>query len=529
MLIHKNTFKHLNFKLIDTGLHDATWNIAMDQALLEKSHIYGPFLRFLSFSPECVLIGYFQSVNQEIRIDYCEKEKIQVQRRITGGGAIYFDPSQIGWEIIGRISDFPYTHKELSYIFGSAVAYALSKMGINAEFRERNDIEVNGKKISGMGGVTYEGNFLFQGTLLVKDRIERMLKSLKVPIEKLKPKEIDSLRERVTCIEHELGYVPKRDELKEILISGISEYLGVNITPYSIPPDIKKRHKELLPYFKSEKWVNKIVFREDEQDVLSGYYRTQNGTIKVSMMINTRQKMIRNAIFTGDFFLNPRESIYDIESLLRNTRFDLKNVEDIVIDYFKRYKLDGITATDLILAIKEVFKKWTLIKDGLTPKEANNVFMVNLNSLKGFEPKAFLLPYCAKETSCSLRYKKECVSCGLCTVGDAYNFSYEYGLRPITITTFEDLMETFEDLKREGIYEYIGSCCEAFYIKHQDDFNQSGLSGVLINIENATCYDLDKAKEAYIGKFESKTNLNLSLIKKVLKLIFKKETKGARK
>ncbi len=529
MIIDKGKFKHLTLKVVDTGTKDAAWNMAMDQALLEKAHIYGPFLRFLSFSPECVLVGYFQSVNQEIRTGYCKEAGIDINRRITGGGAIYFDPSQLGWEIIGKISDFPYTLRELSKIFGSAVAYALSKIGINAEFRERNDIEVKGKKISGMGGVTYEGNFLFQGTLLAEDKIERMLKSLKVPIEKLNPKEIDSVRERVTCIEHEIGYVPERDKLKSVLLSGIKEFLGVKLVHSEIPEEVKKIHREILSYFRSEKWVNKIVFPEEEQDVLNGYFRTENGTIKVSMTINTRKKAIRNTLITGDFFLNPPDSIYRIESLLKNIRFNPDNVREIVHDFFMKYAPSGIKEDDLLTAIKEVFKKWHLIEAGFTPKEANDIFLVNISDLGSFKPQVFLLPYCSKDTDCSLRYENNCTVCGLCTVGDAYGLSYEYGLEPVTITSFEDLMETFDKLKSKGIYEYIGSCCEAFYVKHQEEFFESGLKGLLINIENTTCYDLGKAKEAYKGRFESQTTLNLPLIRKTLSIISQYNMKGVKK
>ena len=52
-----------------------------------------------------------------------------------------------------------------------------------------------------------------------------------------------------------------------------------------------------------------------------------------------------------------------------------------------------------------------------------------------------------------------------------------------------------------------------------DDFKQSGLPGILLDIDNTTCYDLDQAKAAYAGKFESQTNVNLRLLKTVLDTI----------
>jgi len=53
-------------------------------------------------------------------------------------------------------------------------------------------------------------------------------------------------------------------------------------------------------------------------------------------------------------------------------------------------------------------------------------------------------------------------------------------------------------------------------VKHQEEFRESRLKGLLVNIENSTCYDLDKATLAYRGLFENKTDLNMKLIKKVL-------------
>ena len=77
-----------------------------------------------------------------------------------------------------------------------AAAQGLSSLGVEACYRPRNDIEVDGRKISGTGGMVLEGGAMFQGTVLVVNEIERFLKALRVPVEKLKRREIDSLMER---------------------------------------------------------------------------------------------------------------------------------------------------------------------------------------------------------------------------------------------------------------------------------------------------------------------------------------------
>ena len=89
-----------NWRRLDTGLRAAAQNIALNRALLEarEADEIPSTLRFLRFTP-CALIGYHQSAEQELDLDYCRARQIAVQRRITGGGAIYFDEGQLGWEL----------------------------------------------------------------------------------------------------------------------------------------------------------------------------------------------------------------------------------------------------------------------------------------------------------------------------------------------------------------------------------------------------------------------------------------------
>jgi len=157
-------------------------------------------LRFLQFKPRTVLVGYHQSVREEIRIDYCRQNSIDINRRITGGGALYFDENQLGWEIYADKSFFGLSlpTQPLFERLCAPTVTALKRLGLpDAAFRPRNDIEVNGRKISGTGGAESGAAFMFQGTLLVDFDVDTMLRALRIPTEKLKDKEIDSIRQRV--------------------------------------------------------------------------------------------------------------------------------------------------------------------------------------------------------------------------------------------------------------------------------------------------------------------------------------------
>ena len=178
--------------------------------------------------------------------------------------------------------------------------------------------------------------------------------------------------------------------------------------------------------------------------------------------------------------------------------------------------MPGVTPDDIIRAIGEALQKRDRINLGLSVKEANHIYMVN-DAIKQLpEASVLLLPYCAKLASCELRYDKDCISCGDCTVGVAYELARNHNIEPITIVNFEDLQTTLADMKRRGIKAYLGCCCEPFFVRHRKDFEKAGMAGLLMNIESTTCYELDQEKEAKEGRFQGETKLKLDVLERVI-------------
>ena len=92
----------------------------------------------------------------------------------------------------------------------------------------------------------------------------------------------------------------------------------------------------------------------------------------------------------------------------------------------------------------------------------------------------------------------------------------EKRMKNICIINYEDLWKELMEMKKAGVSAFIGCCCQPFFAKHVDDFQRAGVPGILLNIDDTTCYDLDRAKEAYAGNFEGQTNVNLELLSAVL-------------
>ncbi|MHA1581019.1 MAG: lipoate--protein ligase family protein [Candidatus Baldrarchaeia archaeon] len=80
------------WRFLDTGLRSAAENMALDDVILEckARNLIPNTVRLLRFRPPAVLVGYHQNVEQEVRLDYVKEKGIDVNRRITGGGANIF-------------------------------------------------------------------------------------------------------------------------------------------------------------------------------------------------------------------------------------------------------------------------------------------------------------------------------------------------------------------------------------------------------------------------------------------------------
>lgn len=510
------------WRLLNTGVKTAAENIALDSALLEAKAkgLSKNTIRFLQFNPPCALIGFHQTIEQEIRTDFCKENSIDINRRITGGGAIYFDTSQLGWEVIASRTDFGnISIQELTEKICNAAASGLRKLGINAEFRPRNDIEVNGKKISGTGGVFDGEAFLYQGTILVDFDAEAMIKALRIPTEKLTAKGLNSAKERVTSIKDELGFTPSLDKIKQALADAFSKAFGISLKEGNLTGNEKALYNKNINYYKSDKWIYSVQEPSDKMQNISSVYKKDGGLIRVNLKVDTQRRIVRQALITGDFFINPSRFVFDLEAALKDT--PVESAIAITERFFdkKRPEMLQLTKYDFIDAIRLAVEKLDYLKYGMSVSDAGSVFLAgkSLNeSLK--EVGALLLPYCAKPPECEYRNIDGCSKCGLCSVGDVYNMAEEKGLKPITITNYEHLKNTLHSLKEDGVKSYIGCCCEAFFIKRQDAFADAGIPGVLIDIENTTCYELKKEDAAYKGDFQEKTELKTDLLKKLLEL-----------
>ena len=344
------------FRVIDTGVRDGRRQIAFDQALIEsrKQGTSPDTIRFLRFPPTA-LIGRHQALSREVRVEYCRANGIGLVRRITGGGAIYLDPGQLGWSLVfDRATLGIASLADLAREICEAAAVGLSALGIDARYRPRNDIEVDGRKVSGTGGFFDGDTLIYQGTVLVDLDPARMVAALRVPEPKLAKRGLDSAARRIATLRELLGEAPPIERVQQALLGGFAQRLGITPQRGAIDPAEEaladRLHDEEIG---TDAFVAEIDDPRTGEDVLSGSHTGPGGTITAYLRLEgERDDRIREALVTGDFFVTPPRVVLDLEAALRGV--PVGEASKAVEAFFARTKVGLLTVapTDFAAAIE---------------------------------------------------------------------------------------------------------------------------------------------------------------------------------
>ncbi|MBI4167370.1 MAG: lipoate--protein ligase family protein [Candidatus Aenigmarchaeota archaeon] len=193
----------MKWRVIPLEANDAFMNMAIDEAVCESvaSAKPQPTIRFYTWTPSAVSIGYFQSLNDEVDVNVARELSVDIVRRRTGGGAVYHDAKgEITYSVIAPVSMMPEGIRESYQMICGWIIDSLKNLGIESEFKPINDIIAGGKKISGNAQTRRNGVLLQHGTLLYDLDVRTMFTLLKVPKEKISDKMIQSVEERVTKV-----------------------------------------------------------------------------------------------------------------------------------------------------------------------------------------------------------------------------------------------------------------------------------------------------------------------------------------
>ena len=187
--------KHI-FVATETDIH---FNLATEKYLIEDYNPQAEIL-FLWKNKPVVVIGRYQNPWEECSLGLMEKDGVALARRCSGGGAVYQDLGNICFTLIAprtSASSFSCAGAEQKAKNFQLVLKALQLMGLKASLSGRNDILIDGRKVSGSAFQTTKGRLCHHGTMLVKTDLSKLSAYLTPNEHKLESHGVKSVASRV--------------------------------------------------------------------------------------------------------------------------------------------------------------------------------------------------------------------------------------------------------------------------------------------------------------------------------------------
>ncbi|PIE68483.1 MAG: lipoate--protein ligase [Deltaproteobacteria bacterium] len=184
------------YLISNNNITDPRMNLALEEYCLRHLGSDDDYVLLYVNEPS-IIVGRFQNALEEINQEYVTAKGLHVIRRMSGGGAVYHDHGNLNFSFMTRYAKDRLCNFRL---FTEPVIRTLKDMGVHAELTGRNDILVNGKKISGNAQYVTRHAMLTHGTLLFDADMEALVRALNVSQDKIVSKALQSVRSRVTTI-----------------------------------------------------------------------------------------------------------------------------------------------------------------------------------------------------------------------------------------------------------------------------------------------------------------------------------------
>ena len=313
------------------------YNMAFDEYCLESLPMDEPVFYLWQNRP-AVIVGFNQEVNTEVNLDYLKENGIDLVRRVTGGGAVFHDLGNLNYTIVGRSEDLERDYPE----YASIMAKALQSLGVPATLSGRNDILVEGRKVSGFAKRVCKNRLMVHGTLMYNVDVDVLTKVLNPSNTKLQSKGIASVRSRVANLCDYLPEIPNiqtfSNRLEEILSCNNAD------TEYQLS-DTDLANIQLLTDKKFATW--EWNYGRSPKATLTHSSRLACGTVEIHLTLT--ENRISSCRFGGDFLGNLPAT--DLESALIEVIYDTENIEKRLSSFTISDYFDGVTVEELVKLI----------------------------------------------------------------------------------------------------------------------------------------------------------------------------------
>lgn len=264
-----------NWRFIETEPLDAYTNMAVDHAILESvaKGESPPTIRFYRWHPPGVTIGYFQKANKEIDIDACQKNGVDVVRRLTGGRTVLHQ-HELTYSVIAPENHPKVTGTILeSYLaISRGLLFGLENLGVKgqlvngAESKRKGtaacfdapswyELVVDNKKIIGSAQTRKQGALLQHGSILIELDNNLLFNILKFSSDKVRRAARERFKGKAISLAEVMERVPDYSQVVQAFNDGLSKGLDINLSDGKLNDSEKQLTEELeVGKYRTDQW-----------------------------------------------------------------------------------------------------------------------------------------------------------------------------------------------------------------------------------------------------------------------------------
>lgn len=234
-----------------------------------------------------VVFGRNQLVSNEVNVDYCRSHGIGMFRRKSGGGCVYADNDNVMFSFITGGDNVGLTFNR----YMQMMVLMLRRMGVEATADGRNDILIEGRKVSGTAFYHIPGRNIVHGTMLFDTDMDNMTRSITPPGEKLASNGVDSVRWRVALLKDYIDV--SIDDFKADIRRTLCD--GEHVLTQADVEEIERIEREvyLSPDF---------IYGNNPRHTLTRRRRI-DGVGEIEALIDVKGTVIKSVTLNGDFFV----------------------------------------------------------------------------------------------------------------------------------------------------------------------------------------------------------------------------------
>lgn len=325
-------------KLINNNhITDATLNLALEEWAVRNLDLENEDYLLFYINRNAIIIGKHQNTIEEINSTYVKEKNIQVVRRISGGGTVYHDDGNLNFSFLTKFStESIHNFKK----FTEPVIKTLHDLGVNAELNGRNDITVDGRKISGNAQFSNTKTMFSHGTVLFNSNLDDVVEALNVKIDKIESKGIKSIRSRVGNISEylteKMSIFDFRQKLIESIFGTSENYPVLNLR--------ESQWKEVYDLANSKYRNWDWNYGRSPEFNIQKVNRFDFG--QIDARIDVKDGVIQNIKIYGDFLAHG--DTIEIESKLINKKYKEDEMLEALLDLDIKHHLGEISKEDFV-------------------------------------------------------------------------------------------------------------------------------------------------------------------------------------